>query len=158
MIAALNFSSPVRHTSVRRTLGLLLLVALTACSAGGTGGAVAPRSAEQVHAAWIMALRFNNREQALALLADMEFKTAEVDGALDMVRREMRRAGGNGETGGNLAVVQPVRMEDQGNGKQAWSSWTYAGQTFCHRTDLSQTPAGWRVTAFNLGNDDDCQP
>lgn len=145
-----------RHVAFRRTLGLLLVLALTACGGEADGAATVSERAESVHDDWVAALRTNNREQALALIADIEFKTAEVDGAFDMIRREMNQTGGAGATGGSLPDVQVVRIQDQGNGTQAWSRWTYGGQTLCHRTDLAQTPAGWRVTSFNLTNDDAC--
>ena len=115
------------------------------------------RSAEQVHAAWLEALRDNNREQALALVVDTPFKDVQAQSALTMIQNEMRRPVSTSGLGGKLLSVRATRMEARGAGKQGWSRWQYANEEMCHVTDLAQTKDGWRVTDFNLTTKD-CGP
>jgi hypothetical protein len=104
------------------------------------------------------ALRNNDREQVLALLADTQGKEIHAHAALSVIQEEMNRPVGDFGVGGPLLSVRATRMEDRGAGKQAWSRWQYAKEAKCHRTDLSQTKAGWQVTDFNLANREDCGP
>ena len=127
-----------------RLLPALILLLLMAC------GGQTPRSAEQVHAAWLEALRNNDRERALALLADTPAKEIHLHAALTMIQNEMHRPVGQFGFGGPLLSVRATHMEDRGAGKQGWSRWQYAKEEMCHVTDLSQTPQGWRVVDFNL--------
>jgi hypothetical protein len=142
-------SKPVWYVFPWLTLGLALLLA--AC------GGVSARSAEQVHAAWLAALQANDREQALALFADTQFKELQVQPALNTVQNEMHRPVGPFGRGGPLLSVRAVRMEDRGAGKRGWSRWQYANEELCHITDLTLTPQGWRVVDFNLTTDP-CAP
>jgi hypothetical protein len=135
--------------SRRRGVWLLLALVITACAASD-GATATLRTPEQVHDAWITALRGNNREQALVLAADIEFKTDTVDGSLAMIQREKDRITGDGATGGNLAAVRAIKMEERGAGRRAWSLWQYASRSICHQTDLTQTTQGWRVVDFNV--------
>ena len=135
-------SKPLWRGGPWLTLGLALLLA--AC--GGTSA----QSPEQVPQAWVLALRDNDREQALALFADSQFKEFQVQPALSTVQNEMHRPVGTFGTGGPLISVRAVRMEDRGAGKRGWSRWQYAREELCHLTDLSQTPQGCRVVYFNL--------
>ena len=96
-------------------LGLALLLA--AC------GQASAQTPEQVHLAWLEALRTNDREQALALFADSQFKELQVQPALSTVQNEMHRPVGTFGTGGPLISVWAVWMEDRGAGKRGWSRW-----------------------------------
>ena len=131
--------------------GLVLGLVLVAC--GGQGG----RTVEQVHTAWLEALWNNDREQVLALLADTQGKDIHAHAALTVIQNEMHRPVGQFGFGGPLLSVRALKMEDRGVGKQGWSRWQYAKEERCHRTDLSQTPQGWRVVDFNLANPEDCR-
>ena len=132
----------LRRAVPRLALGLALVVA-------GCGRQNA-RSPEQVHAVWLEALRTNDREQALAVFADTPFKEMQVQSALTMVQNELHRPVGTFGSGGALVSMRAVKLEDRGAGKRGWSRWQYAREELCHITDLTQTPQGWRVVAFNL--------
>ena len=139
---------------------LLGLALLTACgSGGGRAGDTAPVShgAAAVHTAWLTALRTNDRDQALALFAAGSFKEAQVHAALSMMQQYMfsQTTEGPYATGG-LREVRAVKLDARGGGMAAWSRWIYAKQTNCHRTDLAQTQAGWRVTDYTLTNPGEC--
>ena len=148
----------LRHTAAWFTLGLVLV--LTACgggrqSASAQYGAAATRhSAEQVHAAYLVALRNNNREQVLALTVDDQ-QAIRADEALRMVQSYMYSTTTTGPyaTGGNLSDVRVVKIEDQGTVTHAWSLWQYARKAVCHETALTQTSQGWRVTEFYVSGD-----
>ena len=132
--------------------GFMLGLVLVAC--GGQSGP----SPEQVHIAWLQALRDNDREQALELFADMPGKDIEVAAALTMIQNEMHRPLGQFGYGGKLLSMRALTTEMRGAGRVGWSRWQYAKEERCHRTDLSQAPKGWRVVDFNLANPEDCRP
>ena len=146
------YSNPFRHMATWLTLGLMLV--LTACGGSDDGAAAAPRSAEQVHAAYLAALRANNREQALALTIDDQ-QEIRVDEALRMVQSYMYSKATTGPyaTGGDLSDVQVVKIEDRGTATHAWSRWQYARKAVCHETALTQTSQGWRVAEFYVSGD-----
>jgi len=152
----------VRRAGTALVLGLAL--ALTACGGGHSDGSgsveQAPQSAEAVHAAFLTALRANNRAQVLALtVTDQQISRA--DEFLQRVRSYMDTTISSGPyaTGGNLSDVQVIGIEDQGAAKHAWSRWQYAKKAICHETELTQTPAGWRVLEFYVpGSDARCTP
>ncbi len=136
---------------LRMIPGLVLGLVLVAC------GGQSSRTAEQVHTAWLEALRNNDREQVLMLLAETQGKEIHAHAALTVIQNEMHRPVGQFGFGGPLLSVRALTMEDRGAGKLGWSRWQYAKEERCHRTDLSQTPQGWRVVNFNLANPEDCR-
>ncbi len=135
-------------------LGLLLVLALTGC--GGRGGG--EQGVEEVHSAFLLALRNNDREGVLALTVDDQ-QAQRADAFLGMVQRYMYSTATEGPyaTGGTLLDVRVTGIEDRGAGKRGWSAWQYARKTVCHIVDLQQTPAGWRVTDFNI-TAEECVP
>ena len=148
----------LRHLATWLTLGLAPVLA--ACGGGGEsasaqhGAAATPHSAEQVHEAYLAALRNNNREQVLALTVDDQQAT-RADEALRMVQSYMysKTTTGPYATGGNLSHVRVVKIEDQGTVKRVWSLWQYARKAVCHATELTQTSQGWRVLEFYVSGD-----
>jgi hypothetical protein len=123
-----------------------LLILLAACR---DVRAVVDPGPEAVHAAWVTAVRANERDAALALVAPMGGNEALfVDGALGRML-EILRDGSNGtiETGA-LEGVDTLPLTDAGAGKVAISVWRFAAVTWCWETQLTPTDAGWRVTGW----------
>ncbi|MDQ5850858.1 MAG: hypothetical protein M3380_02075 [Chloroflexota bacterium] len=136
---------------------LTLIVVLVLAGCGGqhpddpAGGAVAaPISAEEVHTAFLVALRANNREQVIALTVDDQ-QAARAETWLRIVQSYMHSTATEGPyaTGGNLSAVEVVKVDERGAARRGWSRWAYARKAICHIADLAQTPEGWRVTSFH---------
>ncbi len=144
---------------------LTLVLALTACGGGDTsaragGSEAAVGSAEATHAAFLAALRTNNREQVLALTVDDQ-QAQRADEFLQRVQSYMDSTTTEGPyaTGGQLSDVHVTRLEDRVTATYAWSRWQYARKAVCHETELTQTPQGWRVLEFYVpGSDEHCTP
>ena len=111
-----------------------------------------------MHSAFLLALRNNDREGVLALTVDDQ-QAPRADAFLRMVQRYMYSTATEGPyaTGGKLLDIRVTGIEDRGAGKRGWSAWQYARKTVCHIADLQQTPAGWRVTDFNI-TAEECVP
>ncbi len=148
------FWTGLRSLRAVAVLGLLLALALTAC--GGRGDAA--QSVDEVHTALLLALRNNDREGVLVLTVEDQ-QAPRADAFLRMVQRYMYSTATEGPyaTGGTLLDVRVTGIEDRGAGKRGWSAWQYARKTVCHIADLQQTPAGWRVTDFNI-TAEECVP
>ncbi len=148
-----------RHTSALVLSGLLLLV-LAACGRDGSaasarsGADVAQQSAEEVHAAFLAALRENDRGQVLGLTVDDQ-QALRADEFLQRVQAFMYSTTTEGPhaTGGDLREVHVTGLEERGTVTHAWSVWQYARKAVCHETKLTQTPQGWRVLAFYVPGD-----
>ena len=127
--------------------GILLALALTGC--GGQGGDV--QRIEEAHAAFLLALRNNDREGVFQLTVDDQ-QAQRADAFLQLVQRYMYSTATEGPyaTGGKLLDVRVTGLEARGAGKRGWSAWQYANKTICHTADFAQTPAGWRVTDFTI--------
>ena len=153
-----------RLQRIGTSLALALVVALTACGSGDPGARAgdgeAAGSAETTHAAFLAALRANNREQVLALTVDDQ-QAQRADEFLQRVQSYMDSTITEGPyaTGGQLLDVRLTRLEDRGAATHAWSRWQYARKAVCHETELTQTPQGWRVLEFYVpGSDEHCTP
>jgi hypothetical protein len=142
--------------SLRAVTVLGLLFALTLAGCGRRGNAA--QSVDEVHAALLLALRNNDREGVLVLTVEDQ-QAPRADAFLRMVQRYMYSTATEGPyaTGGKLLDVRVTGLEDRGAGKRGWSVWQYARKTVCHVVDLQQTPAGWRVTDFNI-TAEECVP
>ncbi len=148
-----------RHTSALVLSGLLLLV-LAACAGDGSaasarsGADVAPQAVEEVHAAFLAALRENDREHVLALTVEDQ-QALRADEFLQRVQAFMYSTTTEGPhaTGGNLSAVQVTAIEQRGAVTHAWSLWQYTRKAVCHETQLTQTPRGWRVLGFYVPGD-----
>ena len=143
-----------RYASTLVLSGLLLLV-MTACA--GDGNAASARngeSAEEVHTAFLAALRENDRGQVLALTVDDQ-QALRADEFLQRVQAFMYSTTTEGPhaTGGNLSAVQVTAIEQRGAVTHAWSVWQYTRKAICHETQLTQTPHGWRVLGFYVPGD-----
>jgi hypothetical protein len=108
------------------------------------------QSAERIHTAFLTALRDNDRQQVRDLFVDDDTRDEQVHHALSEIQSEMEGVHGAFPTGGHLSDVQVMRIENRGAGKRAWSRWQYANRPVCHQADLTRTPQGWRVVAFNV--------
>ena len=134
--------------------GIVLLV-LAAC--GGDGSAASARnggSAEEVHAAFLAALRENDRTEVLALTVDDQ-QALRADEFLQRVQAYIYSTTTEGPhaTGGNLSAVRVTGLEERGAVTHAWSLWQYTRKAVCHETQLTQTPHGWRVLGFYVPGD-----
>ena len=145
-------------------LVLALTLVLTACGGhqeGGTGTAARlPQRVEDVHAAFLAALRTHDRAQVLALTVDDD-QAARADEFLQRVRAygDSTITSGPYVTGGTLQDVRVIRVERAGGAAQGWSRWQYAKKAICHATELTETAAGWRVLEFSVsGSDAQCTP
>ena len=143
---------------------LLLTLLLTACGGQWDGGAgVAVRHLqriEEVHAAFLAALRTHDRAQVLALTVEDE-QAARADEFLQRVRAygDSTITAGPYATGGTLLDVRVIRVEGAGGAAQAWSRWQYPKKAICHATELTETAAGWRVLEFYVSSSDaQCTP
>ena len=142
------------HARVCALSGILLL-GLTAC--GGDATASSARtggSAEDVHAAFLAALRENDRTEVLALTVDDQ-QALRADEFLQRVQayRYSTTSEGPHATGGNLSEVRVIGLEARGAVTHGWSRWQYQRTAVCHETKLTQTPQGWRVLAFYVPGD-----
>ena len=157
-------SSPARGRQACALLVLALTLVLTACGSQRDGGASAaarlPQRVEDVHAAFLAALRTHDRAQVLALTVDEE-QAARADEFLQRVRAygDSTITAGPYATGGTLQDVRVIRVEGAGGAAQAWSRWQYPKKAICHATELTETAAGWRVLEFSVsGSDAQCTP
>ena len=133
---------------VRRVLLLCLIAVLTAC--GSQGQAAAPTalptptpagtSPEAVHAAWVGAMRGNDRDTLRSLAAPMEFQTAFVDDNLTSVQDII-----SSQKFGALQGVDIQPVTDAENGKIGISVWTFADHTSCYRTTMTNEAGAWKV-------------
>lgn len=131
---------------------LLIVVVLTGC-AGGTDvrtfntdqPATSGRTPEQIHSAYLKALRLNDRA-TLKQLTDPDGQTSAIVSArLKAMQYEMSPS--NPTTGGGLATIQVLRVVDDGGGKRGYSRWVYARTAICHEALLSQdAEGGWLVS------------
>lgn len=128
-------------------LVLALLVALAGC-----GGGSATMSPAEVHAAWIEALRGNDRQAAQALVAGDS--GVDVDRALEQAQYLVTL---DSPQTGRLQAVDVEAPVAQGVGQVATSVWRLERLTSCFRTTLAQTDKGWQVTGWDE-RESDCPP
>ena len=157
---------PSDSAMLRTSVGLLLMLTLmlAACGRSGDDGAGAtgrgPQSAAEVHATFLVALRTHDRAQVLALTVDEE-QASRADEFLQRIRAYQDRTITRGPyaTGGTLQDVRVIRVEATDDAAHAWSRWQYRKKSVCHETELTHTPAGWRVLEFYVaGSDAQCAP
>ena len=133
-------------------LTLIVMLALAGCGRqrAPAPAVAAPTSPEEVHAAFLAALRANDREQVMTLTVDDQ-QAARAETWLRMIQTYMHSTTTEGPhaTGGNLSAVEVVKLDDRGVARRGWSRWAYARKTICHVADLTQTSQGWRVTSFH---------
>ena len=127
--------------------GLLLALALGGCGRQGD----AQQGIEEAHAAFLLALRNNDRAGVLRLTVDDQ-QAQRADTFLQTIQRYLYSTATEGPyaTGGKLLDVRVTGIEARGAGKRGWSAWQYAKKKVCHVADFAQTPAGWRVTDFTI--------
>ena len=131
-----------------RALVLAGLFATLLASCGGNSGGSVPDAAtspEQVHSAWVEAMKANNRDALLALAADMEFKTNFVDDNLRPLQERLRAA-----KDGKLQSVDVRSPTDEGAGKIGVSVWKFEKHTACYRTVLSAVGGIWKVSSWGV--------
>jgi hypothetical protein len=128
-------------------LVLALLVALAGCGSGS-----AATSPAEVHAAWIEALRGNDRQAAQALVAGDS--SVDVDRALEQAQYLVTL---DTPQTGRLQAVDVEAPVVQGAGQVATSIWRLERLTSCFRATLAETDAGWRVTGWDEFQTD-CPP
>jgi hypothetical protein len=100
---------------------------------------------EDVHAAWVQAMRTSDRAAALVLAADQPFKEAFVDDHLRTIRDKMTAASSRT---GPLETVEVHAMTDNGQQKVGVSVWRFQHRTDCYSTVLTPTPGGWKVIGW----------
>lgn len=129
-----------------RALVLAGLFAMLLASCGGNSGGSVPNAAstpEQVHSAWVEAMKANNRDVLLSLAADMEFKTNFVDDNLRPLQERLRAA-----KDGKLQSVDVRSPTDEGADKIGVSVWKFEKHTACYRTVLSAAGGVWKVSSW----------
>jgi hypothetical protein len=127
---------------------ILALASLLLVGCGGNSGGSAPNTAttpEQLHSAWVEAIKANNRDALLALAADMEFKTNLVDDNLRPLQERLRAA-----KDGQLQSVDVRSPTDEGAGKIGVSVWKFEKHTACYRTVLSAVNGVWKVSSWGV--------
>ena len=131
------------HTLVLAGLFATLLV-----GCGGNSGGSAPSAAttpEEVHSAWVDAMKANNRDALLSLAADMQYKTSFVDDNLRPLQDRLRAA-----KDGKLQSVDVRAPTDDGAGKIGVSVWKFEKHTACYRTVLSAVNGVWKVSSWGV--------
>lgn len=134
----------------RILIGLALAtLLLTAC--GTTTTAQTP---EDVHAAWVQALRDNDRETLQRLAADGEFRDATVDGYLTRMQDYLTHGYvALGVQGGAFQGVDVLPLADAGQGKTGFSRWRFERTTICYAATLTASDAGWKVLSWGQRTD-----
>lgn len=123
---------------MRRLLVFTLVATLAGC-----GDARDTRSPGEVHAAWVEALRVNDRQAAQALVATDA--GLDVDRALEQAQYLVTHGEGGA---GRLVAVDVEAPVAQGAGQVARSIWRLERLNSCFRATLAEMPAGWRVTGW----------
>jgi hypothetical protein len=121
----------------------MLLLAM--CFLFSCGQQTIGQAPEDVHAAWVQAMRSSDRASALALAADQPLKEAFVDDHLRTIRDKMTAASSRT---GPLVSVEVRTMTDDGQQKVGVSVWRFEHRTDCYRTVLTPTPEGWKVIGW----------
>lgn len=106
-------------------------------------GREASNSPEETHAAWVTALRANDRGAAQALL------TPDAEVRVDRALAQAQYLVGHGAEGAGVLVavdVEPPRAK--GEGQVGRSVWRLERLNSCFETTLARTEAGWRVTGW----------
>lgn len=139
----------------RRALVSTMVLTLIACGNQTTQ----TRTAEATHSGWVQALRQNDRQAALALLADTNTAAPNLDRVLGDIQGLVQH--GYTARGGTAAPLQSVDVlppEDAGKGKVGYSVWTFGTVRLCYATTLAQGEHGWQVTNWGKRNDSECPP
>jgi hypothetical protein len=126
-------------------LAMVTALALSACAEADSVGA--DPGPEAVHAAWVAAVRQNERDAALALVAPMGGnEIVFVDSVLGRMQ-EILRDGSNGSVAtGTLGGVDTLPLTDAGGGKVGVSVWRFDSVTWCWETQLAPSEGRWAVT------------
>jgi hypothetical protein len=143
------------------TFQLKALLALLAIGFGlglgacGNSTAAAP---EDVHAAWVQALRNNDRQTLLSLAAESPYREVTVDQTLATMQDYVRNGYSTvGVDGGALQGVDVLPLAEQGQGKVGYSRWRFEAVTICYATELTPTDAGWRVLQWGQEDESACE-
>lgn len=128
---------------MRSILGLFILLLLTACTGGGSSAFGQSSTAEEVHQAWVQAMRNNDRDAALAVAANMELKSAFVDSELNTIRGYV-----SGDRHGALQSVDVRPPTEQGAGREGISVWRFERSIVCFATTMASENGSWRVTRW----------
>jgi hypothetical protein len=135
----------------------MLILTLASVLLGGCGGtaatvdggsASAPSTAttpEQVHRAWVDAIRNNNRAVLLLLTAEMDFKTSFVDDNLRSVQDHLR-----GTVDGTLQSIDVRPVTDDSVGKLGVSVWRFAKRPICYGTFMAVSDGVWKVIRWGI--------
>jgi hypothetical protein len=138
---------------VKRACWLLsvsvLLLVLGVVSACGQGDAIADPGPEAVHAAWVAAMRANERDVARDLVASMGGSEAVfVDTALSRMQHILRDQSNGTIATGPLLGVDTLPLQDAGQGKVGTSVWRWEQQTWCWETQLVAEEGRWKVAGW----------
>jgi len=141
---------------------LLVLVGLLAACAptpggGGEQGAGVDRSdPAAVNAAWVAALRGNDREAAMALYTDAspDARVFNVANALDGITVYMSIVPGQKKWPGVFERVELRTVQEVGAGREAYSQWVFAKANLCYFAQLAQEKGQWVVIAWYSSNVD----
>jgi len=124
---------------------VLCLAAVLLIGCGITSASGVTTTPEQVHAAWVEAMKNNNRDALLSLAAEMDFKTAFVDDNLRSLQDKLR-----GTTYGKLQSVDVQPPVDDGAGKLGVSVWRFEKRPVCYGTSMAQSDGVWKVTSWGV--------
>lgn len=130
---------------------VLSVVGLVGCRAGGTAPAQSP---EDVHAAWVNALRNNDRQAALAVMGvHGELGDAFAGQMLNQTQSMIANQRNRVRELGPLEGVDILPVVDRGAGKIGYSCWRFQQVTLCYGTMLAADGDQWGVTDWGTVKD-----
>jgi PBP1b-binding outer membrane lipoprotein LpoB len=124
---------------------VLSLAAVLLMGCGITSASGVATTPEQVHAAWVDAIRNNDRTTLLNLAAEMDFKTTFVDDNVRSLQDKLR-----GTTYGKLQSVDVQPPVDDGATKLGISIWRFEKYPVCYGTSMAQSDGVWKVTRWGV--------
>lgn len=143
---------PFQLKALLALLAIGLGLGIGAC---GNSTAAAP---EDVHTAWVRALRSNDRQALLSLAAESPYREVTVDQTLTTMQEYVRHGYSTvGVNGGALQGVDVLPLADRGQGKVGYSRWRFEAVTICYATELTPTEAGWRVLQWGQEDEGACE-
>lgn len=133
------------HRALLLIIGLLLAGCASPTAEGSASPPTTPTataaSPATVHERFIQALQTNDRETALALVGDIQFKAGIVDTWLQTATSLQRTSG----TIGKFIEVRALPPTDEGRGLSGISVWQHETGASCYRASLAQADSTWQV-------------
>lgn len=137
----------------RSLLALLALVlVLSGCAASSTEIGINRTDPTAVNAAWVAAVRDNDREAAAALYdaGSAEANSYNINNYLTSMADNIHPVGKPRFNYGAFQAAEALDVQDVGAGKRAFSRWVFANSTLCYVADLSLSDGAWTVTSWGF--------